>query len=342
MGFFLNLNMSIKEKIIKFATKFQSDDIAKSYPLDYCVPVYHTVSNYHLPHLKHIINYKNEQEFEQDLDQLSQHFQFVNWDEFKEFINGNFKPKKKIALLTFDDGLSEFHDVVVPILERKGIYAINFINPKFIGNTDLMYRCKASILMERVLKSDERELHVFKDVLPNDNFKKLLIDKLNKIKYEERNKLDLLEKSFKGGYRDYLIDYQPYMTLDQLKSVTAKGFGISSHGFDHPLYHELTLEEQMKNSIQSHYFLKKFHFIEESFAFPFTDFGVKREFFEEIFSINDLFCSFGSAGLKVDSFAKNIQRIPMEKGKDANQILKEEIAYFNLKKIVNKNTIQRK
>ena len=62
--------MSIKEKIIKFATKFQSDDIAKSYPLDYCVPVYHAVSNYHLPHLKHIINYKSEQEFEQDLDQL--------------------------------------------------------------------------------------------------------------------------------------------------------------------------------------------------------------------------------------------------------------------------------
>jgi peptidoglycan/xylan/chitin deacetylase (PgdA/CDA1 family) len=334
--------MSIKESIINFSAKFQSNNFEKSYPLDYCIPVYHAVSNYHLPHLKNIINYKNEKEFEKDLDILSKNFQFVNWDEFKDFINGTFKPKKKICLLTFDDGLSEFYDVVVPILERKGIYAINFINPKFIDNTDLMYRCKASILMEQVLQSDKRELHVYKDILHHDSFKKLLNRKINKIDYYERKKLDLIEKTFKANYQDYLIDFKPYMTLDQLKTVTEKGFGISSHGFDHPLYHQLNLDEQIENTLQSYEYLKKNNFISESFAFPFTDYGVKREFFEEIFSTQNLFCSFGSAGLKKDSFTKNLQRIPMENGKDANQILKEEIAYFNLKKLLNKNTIHRK
>lgn len=330
-GFCLNLNMSIKEKIIKFSTRFQSDDIAKAYPLDYCVPVYHAVSNYHLPHLKHIINYKSEQEFEKDLDILSQNFQFVNWDEFKNFISGTFKPNKKIALLTFDDGLSEFHDVVVPILERKGIYAINFINPKFIDNKDLMFRCKVSLLQEKLLRSEK-----------NEASQKELIEKIRNISFKNKNSLDEFANKLEMDFSDFLKIQKPYMTLEQLKSLTEKGFGISSHGFDHPLYHELVLEEQMQNSTQSYDYLKENDFIAESFAFPFTDFSVKRDFFEEIFSTKDLFCSFGSAGLKVDSFAKNIQRIPMENGKNAGQILKEEIAYFNLKKIVNKNTVQRK
>ncbi|QOW11953.1 hypothetical protein Q73A0000_07960 [Kaistella flava (ex Peng et al. 2021)] len=332
----------MKEHLINFSAKLQSANFQKTYPLDYCIPVYHAVSNFHLPHLKHIIKYKSEKEFEKDLDILSKNFQFVNWDEFKDFRNGNFKPKKKIALLTFDDGLSEFHDVVVPILERKGIYAINFINPKFIGNTDLMYRCKASLLIERIVQSEKKPLNVFDDIIYNDQFKKLLIRKINAIKYSEPEKLDDLAKNFRESFSDYLIKYKPYMTFEQLKKVTQKGFGISNHGFDHPLYHELNLEEQIRNTSQSYDYLNENDFITESFAFPFTDFGVKREFFEKIFSTKDLFCSFGSAGLKRDSFEKNLQRIPMENGKDTNQILKEEIAYFNLKKLLNKNTIHRK
>lgn len=334
--------MAMKKHLINFSAKIQSDDFEKNYPLDYCIPVYHAVSNFHLPHLKHIINYKSEKEFEKDLEILSQNFQFLNWDEFKDFRNGNFKPKKKIALLTFDDGLSEFHDVVVPILERKGIYAINFINPKFIDNKDLMYRCKASLLIERILQSDKKPLNVFDDIIGNDKLKKLFIRKIHGMTYSEPERLDGLAKHFRENFNDFLVKYKPYMTLEQLKAVTKKGFGISNHGFDHPLYHELNLEEQILNTTQSYDYLNENDFITESFAFPFTDFGVKQEFFEKIFSTNDLFCSFGSAGLKWDSFDKNLQRIPMEKGKDANQILKEEIAYFNLKKLLNKNTIYRK
>jgi peptidoglycan/xylan/chitin deacetylase (PgdA/CDA1 family) len=44
----------------------------------------------------------------------------VDWQEFKDFMSGNFKPAKKIALLTFDDGFREFYDTVAPVLERKG------------------------------------------------------------------------------------------------------------------------------------------------------------------------------------------------------------------------------
>ncbi|TXF75222.1 polysaccharide deacetylase family protein [Chryseobacterium sp.] len=331
----------MKEKIISLGSKFQTDDIAKSYPLDYCIPVYHAVSDGPLPHLRNIIQYKTQKEFEKDLDILSRNFQFVSWDEFKDFHNGYFKPKKKIALLTFDDGLVEFHDVVVPILERKGIYAVNFINPAFIGNQDLMFRCKASLLIERVAQMDKNTLTTIPGIELTHDIKKLLISKIQAFTYDDRFILDRIASHFKFSFTDFLIDYRPYMTLDQLHSVVSKGFGISNHGFDHPLYNTLEPAEQIQNTVAGHEFLTK-HFNVESFAFPFTDYGVKKEFFDEIYKKEDLFCTFGSAGLKLDSVKKNLQRIPMENGKDAAQILKEEIAYFKLKKLLNKNTIHRK
>ena len=140
----------MKQKLINFLSKFEKENIKKSFPLDYCLPVYHCVSDENLPHLNHIIKYKNIKQFENDLDYFSKYFQFVDWDEFKNFFKGNFKPKKKIALLTFDDGFREFYDVVAPILERKGIYAINFVNPAFIDNKNLMFRCKARFIIDTI------------------------------------------------------------------------------------------------------------------------------------------------------------------------------------------------
>lgn len=325
--------MPLKENLLTFCGKFQSGNFAKHYPSDYFVPVYHTVSDEKRPHLEHIMRYKNQQEFERDLDQISSHFQFVTWDEFKDFRKGNYKPKKKIALLTFDDGLSEFHDIVVPILERKGIYAMNFINPKFIDNQDLMFRCKASLIIDKIKNTK----HHTKDFVLRDD-----VQKIQSINFQQQDQLNQIANKFEIDFKEFLETQKPYMTLQNLKSLTQRGFGISNHGFDHPLYHHLSLPEQLENTKISYDYLNENNFISESFAFPFTDFGVRQEFFTQIFGEKNLFCSFGSAGLKLDSFKNNLQRIPMENGKNATQILKEETAYFNLKKILNKNTIHRK
>lgn len=320
--------MSLQENLLTFVGKFQPENLAQLYPLNYCIPVYHTVSNERLSHLHHIIQYKNEQEFERDLDEMSKYFEFITWDEFKDFRDGNFKPKRKIALLTFDDGLSEFYDAVAPILERKGIYAINFINPKFIDNQELMYRCKASLLIDFLINSTNSSAD--------------LIKKIQSVGFKNQKELDEIASQLNIDFTEFLKIKKPYLTLNQLDNLTKRGFGISNHGFDHPLYRNLNLLEQLENTGKSAEYLEKHNFISESFAFPFTDFGVEEKFFTEIFKKKNLFCSFGSAGLKLDSFEKNLQRIPMESRKSASQILKEEVAYFRLKKILNKNTIHRK
>lgn len=195
--------------------------------------------------------------------------------------------------------------------------------------------------MERVMQIDMKPLDAFPGIVRVDDFKKLLISRIRAFTFDDRFILDQIALNFKVDFNVFLRDYKPYMNVTQLLSVAKKGFGISNHGHDHPLYNKLSLDLQIKNTLPSRIFLEKW-FIAESFAFPFTDDGVKKEFFDEIYKDGNLFCTFGSAGLKLDSVEKNLQRIPMENGKDAAQTLKEEIAYFKLKKLLNKNTIHRK
>ncbi|MCX8522977.1 polysaccharide deacetylase family protein [Chryseobacterium formosus] len=327
----------LKDKIIQFFSQFESENIENSFPLNYCLPVYHCVSDENLPHLNQIIKYKNIKQFESDLDYLSKYFQFVNWDEFKDFIKGNFKPKKKIALLTFDDGLSEFYDIIAPILERKGIYAINFINPAFIDNKDLMFRSKASLIVNKI-KSGHIKNQEINPIFSSENH----IEEILKIKYENRIELDEIAEKLDISFDSFLQEQKPYLDLNQLKELTSKGFGISAHSWDHPLYHDLSLTQQLETTQKTLNYLKENNLMTDSFAFPFTDFSVGKDFFEELFKNKNLFCTFGSAGIKTDNIERNFQRIPMETGENAELILKKEISYYKMKRFINKNKIVRK
>lgn len=332
----------MKDSIINVLAAFETGNIGKSFPLDYCLPLYHSVSDKELPHLKHVIRYKTTQQFENDLDYIAKHFQFVNWQEFKDYMAGSFKPSKKIALLTFDDGFREFYDIVVPILERKGIYACNFINPAFIDNKEMMFRCKASLLADAAekIKTIDPEIYFILSLKNMD--RRVLQKKILSINYQEKDILDQLGEKLEVDFNAYSKEFKPYLTTEELKELTNKGFGISSHSWDHPKYGDLSLKEQMTTTDRTFAYLKENGFLYESFAFPFTDFEVKKDFFDELYKNEEIYCSFGCAGIKLDSVKRNFQRIPMEMGESGAQILKKEIAYFRLKSLMNKNTIVRK
>lgn len=326
------------QKLIKNNLHFITcKNVSKAYPLPYCVPVYHNVCDHELPHLKHIIKYKSTKDFEKDLDLLSKDFQFVNWSEFKDYFAGNFKPSKKMLLLTFDDGFREFYDVAVSILERKGIYAINYVNPAFIDNQDMMFRCKASILLENILTRKT----IPEDALPLLSQTRTHEERILGLKYADLTIIKELADALEVDFVDYQNKNQPYMSLEQLKSLHQKGFGVSAHSWDHPLYHEISVTKQLENTQKSLCYIQENGFEADTFAFPFTDYEVSMEFFEKLFDKKNLAFTFGTAGIKLDEFSKNIQRIPMETGEDAMNIIKKEIAYYQVKKWLNKNKISR-
>ena len=334
--------MAIKEKLISLLPS-RLIDVGKSFPLDCCLPVYHTVSDEELPHVKHCIQYKNIRTFTEDLEFLLKQFHFVSWDEFKKHQIEKTNTTKKIALLTFDDGLSQFKDIILPILEQKGVFAINFINPAFIDNKDLSYRAKASLLVDFLEKQKKiaPEITTLLNVKSNDI--KNIQQKILGISYAQQSILDRLAQEMDFSFSKFLDQQKPYLSLDDLKDLEKKGFGIGAHSWDHPLYSELSLNAQLEQSFKSLQYLRQHKLHAESFAFPFTDFGVENEFFEQIFQQEkQLQYTFGCAGIKRDSIVKNKQRIPMENGKTAQKTMQDEIAYYHLKKIWGKNTIDRK
>jgi hypothetical protein len=192
-----------------------------------------------------------------------------------------------------------------------------------------MFRCKESLIIDKIKSSETKSLEI-------------TIEEVLKIKYQDKTQLNQIAEKLEIDFNFYLKKQKPYLDFDQLKNLTAKGFGISAHSWDHPLYCELKLEDQLENTIKSLNFAKENNFLDDSFAFPFTDFGVQKKFFESLFKNKQISYSFGCAGIKIDSFSKNLQRIPMETGESAVQTLKKEIAYYKFKKLLNKNTIIRK
>lgn len=298
--------------------------------------VYHLVSDDKLAHVRHLFPYHDVKNFEHDIDFLAKHFDFIDWDTFVEQKNGNIKPKKPTILLTFDDGYAEFYDVIAPILKRKGIYAINFINPKFIDNKELMWRCKASVILSETIANKEKEAQLL-ETLDNQNKSSVL-----NIKYEHQSQLNQIANELNIDFNNYLNNNNVYLTTQQLKALQNDGFGISSHGWDHPLYNQLSLDEQLENTQKSLDYMTENNFLADSFAFPFTDHLVKNDFFNQIFDQNsDLKFTFGAAGLKQDLRRGNLQRIPMEnQNYNAQQVLKSEFLYYNFLKILGKHVIK--
>lgn len=338
--------MSFKTKFYRITNpinkRFSFERFSSKLPFQDLVLVYHLVSDADLKHAKHLFPYRSVKQFERDLDFLLKHFDFIDWETFLRNKIEKVKTKKPTILLTFDDGYSEFHDIIVPILKRKGIFAINFINPKFVDNKEMMWRNKANLMVSEIIENEslQNRISKFKDF---GSDLKTIINSILKINFKNQNQLDEIASHLEIDFNDYLKKNSVYLTTEQLIKLKSDGFGISSHGWNHPLYNQLSLSEQLENTQKSLDYMKENQFLNDSFAFPFTDHLVDNQFFDNIFKQNpELKFTFGSAGLKLDSHPKNLQRIPIEtEDYSAEEILKNEILYYQFLKKVNKNKIIR-
>lgn len=310
------------------------------------LPVYHVVSDEEIPHIKHLYTVKKLPLFENDLDFLLDNFDPIDFQSLIEHLN-DIKPLTKPSFfLSFDDGLSEFHSIIAPILLARGVPAMNFLNPAFVDNRDLFFRYKVSLLIDRILK--DSSIIVRKKIAltlrcPGNDNESLRISLLN-LKYSDLEIINQIAALLKIDFDEYLVQHKPYLTRQEIKELINKGFTFGAHSIDHPLYSELSTAEQIRQTETSVQIIQKtFDLKYRSFAFPFTDFKVSKEFFDHFYKAeNKLDASFGSAGLKKDIYSRHLQRIPMEMGQmTAREILHSEYLYYLLKYFVGKNRIWR-
>jgi peptidoglycan/xylan/chitin deacetylase (PgdA/CDA1 family) len=308
------------------------------------LPYHHTVSNAFLPHIKHLFNYKNVAQFSADLDFLLKHYKPVTPIDIIKSIEQNNALPKKSFLISFDDGFKEVYDIIAPILEQKGVPAIFFINPAYIDNKVLFYRCKISLLINELVKHKQESsfANIFYDTLqlPKKSFDEIKIS-LKKLDQSNAEILDTLAVKIDFSFEKYLTEQQPFLTQQQLISLHNRGFFIGGHSMTHPYYNKLLLQEQVAQTKASCNFVNKLLSVNNCcFSFPHTDVGISQHFFEHVRSSIPLF--FGIQNQKVELENRVLHRFNAERPEVnfADQV-KGISMMMCLQKVTGKNTVRR-
>ena len=309
-------------------------------------PFYHYVEDKNNENklTSHLYKAKNRLDFIKDINFFKKHFQSLS---IQDFLDNNLPKENYSFLLSFDDGLSNFFNVVVPIIEEKKINVINFLNTGFIDNKALFYRYKINLIIDFLKTNNltKKQLKNLCELLVINNFQLNKVYSLLKaLKYEDVVKIDAICSVLDIDIELFLRKNKPYLSSNQIQNLLKKGIYFGAHSVSHPKYSDIPYFYQIletKDSIQ--YLEKNFNIKKVSFAFPFSYDNISLDFFQ--FLKSNKIISFGTAGLKNEQIEiDNIQRIPMEYKKSkysAQTILKGELILFLLKRILKKHIILR-
>jgi len=284
---------------------------------NFIAPFYHAVSDEPLPHIRHLYKVKTVSEFEEDLDFMLRYYEPISVDElitdekgavFYEDGRPLIHPSRPKMLLSFDDGLRSFYEVVAPILQKKGVPCICFINSGFVDNKALFYRYQESLNIE------------YKGGVDVCSFLKEEQPYLTTPQIES-----LIKEGFCFGghsinhplYTTLSLEAQLEQTLDSCRAVSQIAGSVLSSSY--PCY----------------------------FSFPFTDTGVSLQFFQQISSTVSLSFGTAGLKLDltprhIQRIPMELGRPMDEKNPSVAEILKGEYAYYIAKKFLFKNTINRK
>ena len=276
-------------------------------------PFYHTICDTPLPHLQHLYPVKSLASFEKDLIFLLRNYKAIDAQQLldNQYIN------KRSFHLSFDDGFSGLYYHVAPLLKKYGVPASFFVSSAFIDNRDLMFRCKASLIIQNLskIKSNYNLIKDFSIILGTSSNIQSINKAILDINYTKRELLDLLAKRIGLNIDEFLKIEKPYLLKEQIIELANDGFTIGSHSYDHPMFADLEQNEQV---MQVKYSLEEIHSLIDQklrlFSFPFSDEKVSLSFFQQV--QRDVFpslkLSFGTAGIKEDSIPCHFQRIAAE------------------------------
>ena len=289
--------------------------------------IYHIVSDEDVPHISHLYPYKRPRQFREDLEFLLKQYSPVGLSEVIDWVEGKKSLPPNCFLLTVDDGLREVYDVMAPILTQKGIPATFFLSSAFLDNRELCYDHKASLLIDRLIRNrSSSEQQAVKEQLREAGISEnTLQEAVLRVGYRRRALLDRIAARLQVDVQDYLNKRRPYLTSDQTRQLIDRGFTIGAHGVDHPFYSVLSLEEQLRQTIESMQAIRKtFGLVYGAFAFPHTDAGVSMEFFRQVRRSGFIDITFGTGGLADEQMRCPLPRVSME---DPSQSAAEILAW---------------
>lgn len=308
-------------------------------------PYHHTVSNEFLPHIKHLYNYKNEKQFSADLDLLLKYYRPVTIPEIVKSIQQHSRLPAKSFFLSFDDGFREVYDIIAPILEKKGVPACFFINPAFIDNSELFYRCKISLVIHELVNTKDQDaflqiIHQLTGI--EKGTVNGAVSFLKTINTTNAILLDKIAEKTGFSYDNFLKTKQPFLTSEQVRSLHSRGFTIGSHSINHPYFQLISLKEQVEQVAGSTRYVNDLLAIKDCcFSFPHSDRGLPQDLFHEISKLN-IPLLFGIQNQKMELENKMLHRFNAERPEiDFSSQVKGLLLMIWLRNLTGRNKINR-
>jgi len=232
--------------------------------------------------------YLEVDKFIEQLDYFEKKWGFLSKEDFLESVETG-RPKPGV-ILTFDDGLKEHHDVVLPILSERNLHGFFYIptghyqNPKkelldvhrihfLISKYDPdMLIAEVSEGIQSTMLDHDRVAEFEKDLYTNQStdqaslkFKKLMNYYL---KYEHKTAiLGFLAKKYLTESEMY---DKLYITIDGLKQLESEGNIVGAHTENHKVLSSLSADEQEEEISNSFSFLSRFLDMKvKSFCYPY-------------------------------------------------------------------------
>lgn len=293
--------------------------LKKAAPIQTLFPYHHLVSDEDVLHVKHLYRFKNIAQFTTDLDYLLKYYKPIEVKDVCDAVAHNQPLPANGFLLTFDDGFREAYDIIAPILKRKGVPAIFFLNPAFLDNRELFYRCKISLLIDQLIKMQQKA-GLLQDVcitlgLTKNGSLQQATNELKKINDKTDSTLDLLAEKLDVSFENYLKKEQPFLSSNQVRELMDMGFSVGGHSWDHPYYKLLSEDKQIEQTIQSMAFVRdELQAPNRLFSFPHSDADISQSFFDRIKDRPDsIDVYFGIQNQKEEGWNKMIQRFNAER-----------------------------
>ncbi len=308
------------------------------------LPLYHTVSDSPPAHVRHLYECKTLREFEEDLEFFLAHYAPLSPDDLLDSLPEGIR--KPSFLLSFDDGFREMHDVLAPLLLKKGVPAICFLNPPVLDNRSMVHPNKIRILIEKTESglSPGAEKEIEGRLGEAGAGGRSLRRRLKSVGYDRRGVLDEITEILEVDFADYLKREKPYLSAGQVGALLSDGFSIGGHSLDHPHYGEIPLEDQLRQTRGSMRALgEMFPPGRPVFSFPFSDRGVSSEFFRQVLGGGELEATFGTDGFYDDPEPRHLQRIWMEgrRIEEARDKFVEAHAARALRRLTARNAVER-
>ena len=224
-----------------------------------------------IPHLGKGVRGLSVSEFETQLDLLTSQLEPVDWVTLSGGIRGKTSLPARSFFLTFDDGLREHAEIVLPILERRGLKGTFFVPGCVLSKPKMLSAHLVHLLLEAL--GENRLVDEVKNTLAGTAANLELSDteeaqalkvyhyesaQLARLKFLLTMKLplttraSLIHRLFErhvGPQQEWTTRW--YLNTEHIRELHARGHTIGGHSFGHEPYGRLdaaTLERDIGRS----------------------------------------------------------------------------------------------